>query len=84
MANLLATKPLNLLMEEARETGEHSFSAHRVGRERHYWGRHFCDGGARSPVRRPGTHTVVRSLRVGMRICRALLRGVRGHDSTGR
>jgi APA family basic amino acid/polyamine antiporter len=24
MANLLATKPLNLLMEEARETGEHS------------------------------------------------------------
>jgi len=24
MANLRATKPLNLLMEEARETGEHS------------------------------------------------------------
>src|SRR5258708_12739796 len=24
MANLLATKPLNLLMEESRETGEHS------------------------------------------------------------
>src|SRR5438270_1045890 len=26
MANLLATKPLNLLMEEARETGEHSLN----------------------------------------------------------
>ena len=24
MSNLFATKPLNLLMEEARETGEHS------------------------------------------------------------
>jgi basic amino acid/polyamine antiporter, APA family len=61
MANLLATKPLNLLMEESRENGRaqpeaHAgrFSAHRAGRGRDHRRGHFCDGGAGRALRRPG------------------------------
>ena len=91
MANLLATKPLNLLMEEARETGEHSLKrtlgslpAHCAGRGRDHRRRNFCHGGTGRAICRPRTHAVVRSVGLGMRVCRSLLRRVRRHDSAGR
>ena len=77
MANLLATKPLNLLMEEARETGEHSlkrtlrsFSTHGLGRGRNHWRRHFCDGRPGSALCRSRTDVVFRVVGPGMRVRR--------------
>ncbi len=90
MANLLATKPLNLLMEEARETGEHSlkrtlgvFQLTALGVGAIIGAGIFVMVGLGAQYAGPGTHFVVRSVRTGLRLCRTLLRGVRGHDSTG-
>ena len=64
MSNLFATKPLNLLMEEARETGEHSLkrTLWEFFSLRHWaWARLskgagiFVDGGAGRAVRRSRT-----------------------------
>jgi len=61
MANLLATKPLNLLMEESRETGEHSlkrtlgvFQLTGLGRRRNYRRRHFVMVGLGAQYAGPG------------------------------
>ena len=90
MANLLATKPLNLLMEESRETGEHSlkrtlgvFQLTALGVGAIIGAGIFVMVGLGAQYAGPGTHVVIRSVRAGMRVCRLVLRRVRGHDSAG-
>ncbi len=90
MANLLATKPLNLLMEEARETGEHSlkrslgvFQLTALGVGAVIGAGIFVMVGLGSAVRRPWGDIVIRFVWTGMRVCGPLLRGVRRDDSAG-
>ena len=85
MANLLATKPLNLLMEEARETGEHSLkrtlgsnqSDHAGNRSDHRRG-HFCAdwSGCERSMRAPAIVLSFVLAGIGMRLCRPMLCGV--------
>ena len=91
MANLLATKPLNLLMEEARETGEHSlkrtlgvFQLTALGVGAIIGAGIFVMVGIGRAVCWPGPHFVVRSVGTGLRVRGTLLRRIRGDDSPGR
>ena len=86
----LATKPLNLLMEEARETGEHSlkrtlgvFQLTALGVGAIIGAGIFVMVGLGAHYAGPGTDSVVRPLRPGVRLRRTLLCGIRGHDSAG-
>src|ERR1700719_4322406 len=89
--NLLATKPLNLLMEEARETGEHSlkrtlgvFQLTALGVGAIIGAGIFVMVGVGGAARGAVTPFVVRSLGLGMRVSGFVLCGVRGHDSARR
>ena len=90
MANLFATKPLNLLMEEARETGEHSlkrtlgvFQLTALGVGAIIGAGIFVMVGAGRALCGARTLFVVRFVGAGMRVCGTLLRRVCGHDSAG-
>ena len=91
MANLLATKPLNLLMEEARETGEHSlkrtlgvFQLTALGVGAIIGAGIFVMVGLGSAVCGSGPHPIIRTFGIGLRVRGTLLRRICGDDSSGR
>src|SRR4029077_1741868 len=54
------------------QTDAGSVPTDRPRRRRHHRGGHLCNGGAGGAVCRSGTDVVVRSFRLGMRVCRAM------------
>ena len=87
---LFAKKSMDMLLAEAKETGEHSLkrtlgpfqlTALGVGRGHRRW--HFRVVRVGGSLRWAWLDAFLRTLWIGLRVCRALLRGVRGHDSAG-
>ncbi len=91
MANLFATKSLTSLLEEAKETGEHSlkrtlgvFQLTALGVGAVIGAGIFVMSGLGASYGGAGTDVVIRPFGIGLRVCSALLCRVRGHDSAGR
>jgi len=88
MGGLFAKKPISALMEEARETGEHSlkrtlgpFQLTALGVGAVIGAGIFVLSGLGAHY--AGPNAFVRVVGPGLCICRALLRGVCGDDSAG-
>ena len=88
--SLFATKSLDHLLKEAQESGEHSlkrtlgpFQLTALGVGAIIGAGIFVLSGPGRALRRPGLDAVVRAVGLGLRLRRAVLRGIRGHDSAG-
>ena len=88
---LFAKKPISQLMEESRETGEHSlkrtlgpFQLTALGVGAVIGAGIFVLSGLGAHYAGTRADAVVRAVRNGMRLCGAVLCGIRRHDSAGR
>src|SRR5277367_3839440 len=87
--SLLAKKPMSLMLEESRETGEHSLKrtlgpvSLTARRRRDHRRGDFRALGPRRALRRSGPDAFVRDLWIRLRLRGPLLRGIFGHDSAG-
>ena len=91
MGNLFAKKPLDMLLAEAKETGEHSlkrtlgvFQLTALGVGAVIGAGIFVMSGLGRQLRRARADAVLRPFRTGLRLRRPLLCRIRRHDPAGR